>query len=40
VGATVAAGADVIVTGTAIFGAPDYAAAITGIREAARRSTG
>jgi ribulose-phosphate 3-epimerase len=34
VGATVAAGANVIVAGTAIFGAPDYAAAIAGIREA------
>jgi ribulose-phosphate 3-epimerase len=35
VGATVTAGADVIVAGTAIFGAADYAAAIAGIREAA-----
>ena len=35
VGATVAAGADVIVAGTAIFGAPDYEAAIAGIRGAA-----
>jgi ribulose-phosphate 3-epimerase len=34
VGATVAAGANVIVAGTAIFGAPDYAAAIAGLREA------
>jgi ribulose-phosphate 3-epimerase len=33
--ATAAAGADVFVAGTAIFGAPDYAAAIAGIREAA-----
>jgi ribulose-phosphate 3-epimerase len=33
-GATVAAGANVIVAGTAIFCAPDYAAAIAGIREA------
>jgi ribulose-phosphate 3-epimerase len=33
--ATAAAGADVIVAGTDIFGAPDYAAAIAGIREAA-----
>jgi ribulose-phosphate 3-epimerase len=40
VGATVAAGANVIVAGTAIFGAPDYAAAIAGIREAARLSYG
>ena len=32
--ATVAAGADVIVAGTAIFGASDYAEAIAGIREA------
>lgn len=35
VGATVGGGADVIVAGTAIFGSPDYAAAIAGIREAA-----
>ena len=40
VGATVAAGADVIVAGTAIFGSSDYVAAIERIREAARRSTG
>ena len=33
--ATVAAGADVIVAGTAIFGTSDYVAAIAGIREAA-----
>jgi ribulose-phosphate 3-epimerase len=33
--ATVAVGADVIVAGTAIFGASDYAEAIAGIREAA-----
>jgi ribulose-phosphate 3-epimerase len=33
--ATVAAGADVIVAGTAIFGASDYAVAIAGIREVA-----
>ena len=33
--ATVAAGADVIVAGTAIFGASDHAEAIAGIREAA-----
>jgi ribulose-phosphate 3-epimerase len=33
--ATVAAGADVIVAGTAIFGAADYSAAIAGIRKAA-----
>jgi ribulose-phosphate 3-epimerase len=32
--ATVAAGANVIVAGTAIFGAADYAGAIAGIREA------
>lgn len=32
--ASVAAGADVIVAGTAIFGASDYGAAIAGIREA------
>jgi ribulose-phosphate 3-epimerase len=31
-GAAAAAGADVIVAGTAIFGAPDYATAITAIR--------
>ena len=30
--AAAAAGADVIVAGTAIFGAPDYAAAITAMR--------
>jgi ribulose-phosphate 3-epimerase len=36
VGATIGAGATVIVAGTAIFGAPDYAAAIAGLREAAR----
>ena len=35
VGATVAAGANAIIAGTSIFGAPDYAAAIAGIREAA-----
>ena len=35
VGATVAAGANVIIAGTSIFGAPGYAAAIAGIREAA-----
>jgi ribulose-phosphate 3-epimerase len=29
------AGADVIVAGTAIFGAPDYALAIAGIRNGA-----
>ncbi|MBX9749353.1 MAG: ribulose-phosphate 3-epimerase [Roseococcus sp.] len=28
----IAAGADVLVAGTAVFGAPDYAAAITGLR--------
>ena len=38
VSATVAAGADVIVAGTAIFGAPDYASAIAGIRRAAALS--
>jgi ribulose-phosphate 3-epimerase len=35
VGATVAAGANVIIAGTSIFGAPDYAAAIAGLRKAA-----
>ena len=35
VSATVAAGADVIVAGTAIFGTPDYASSIAGIRRAA-----
>jgi ribulose-phosphate 3-epimerase len=37
--ATVAAGADVIVAGTAVFGASDYAAAIAGIRDAATPGT-
>jgi ribulose-phosphate 3-epimerase len=36
--ATVAAGADVIVAGTAIFGTSDYAAAIARIRKAAASS--
>ena len=36
--ATVSAGADVIVAGTAIFGANDYAEAIAGIRDATCRS--
>jgi ribulose-phosphate 3-epimerase len=31
----VAAGADTLVAGTAVFGAPDYAAAIASLREAA-----
>lgn len=34
----VAAGADVIVAGTSIFGAADYAAAIAGLRDAGSRS--
>jgi ribulose-phosphate 3-epimerase len=33
---TVEAGADVIVAGTAIFGTPDYAAAIANMRAAAQ----
>jgi len=40
VGEVAAAGANVFVAGTAVFGAPDYAAAITGIREAASRARG
>jgi len=36
VGQVAAAGANVFVAGTAVFGAKDYAAAITGIREHAR----
>ena len=35
VGRAAAAGANVMVAGTAVFGAPDYAAAITGLRRAA-----
>ncbi len=38
VGLAARAGADVFVAGTAVFGAADYAAAITGLREAAGRS--
>jgi ribulose-phosphate 3-epimerase len=34
------AGANVLVAGTAVFGAPDYAAAITGIRAAAAGAAG
>jgi ribulose-phosphate 3-epimerase len=37
-GAAVAAGATAIVAGSAVFDAPDYAAAITGIRNAGRGS--
>jgi ribulose-phosphate 3-epimerase len=35
---TIEAGADVIVAGTAIFGAPDYAAAIASLRESSLRA--
>jgi ribulose-phosphate 3-epimerase len=40
VAAAAAAGADAIVAGSAIFGAPDYAAAIAAIRRAAEAATG
>lgn len=40
VGAVAEAGANVFVAGTAVFGAPDYRAAITGIREAAEQARG
>ncbi len=36
-GAALAAGADCLIAGTAVFGAPDYAAAIAGLRAAAPR---
>jgi len=36
-GAVVRAGATAIVAGSAVFGKPDYAAAITAIREGCRR---
>jgi ribulose-phosphate 3-epimerase len=35
IGRAAAAGADVFVAGTAVFGAPDYAEAIAGLRRAA-----
>jgi len=38
VGPVAAAGANVFVAGTAVFGAPDYARAIRGIRDAAERA--
>jgi ribulose-phosphate 3-epimerase len=38
VGAAAEAGANVFVAGTAVFGAPDYRAAISGIREAAEKA--
>jgi ribulose-phosphate 3-epimerase len=38
VGPVAAAGANVFVAGTAVFGAPDYRAAIRGIRDAAERA--
>lgn len=38
-GAAIAAGATAIVAGSAIFGSPDYAAAIAGIRDAGREAT-
>jgi ribulose-phosphate 3-epimerase len=40
VGAAAAAGANVFVAGTAVFGAPDYRAAIAGIRDAAEKARG
>jgi len=40
VGAVAAAGANVLVAGTAVFGAPDYAAAIRGLRERAEAGRG
>jgi len=40
VGAVAEAGANVFVAGTAVFGAPDYRAAISGIREAAEKARG
>src|SRR5512135_2465685 len=40
VGRVAAAGANVFVAGTAVFGAPDYAAAIAGIRDAAGKARG
>ncbi|MEI6223120.1 MAG: ribulose-phosphate 3-epimerase [Deltaproteobacteria bacterium] len=40
VGAAAEAGANVFVAGTAVFGAPDYAAAIAGIRDAAGKARG
>ncbi len=40
VGEVAAAGANVFVAGTAVFGAPDYRAAIAGIREAAETARG
>jgi ribulose-phosphate 3-epimerase len=39
-GVVAAAGANVLVAGTAVFGAPDYRAAIDGIRAGARRGRG
>ena len=40
VGAVAAAGANAFVAGTAVFGAPDYRAAISGIRDAAEHARG
>ncbi len=40
VGGAAEAGANVFVAGTAVFGAPDYRAAIAGIREAAEKARG
>jgi ribulose-phosphate 3-epimerase len=40
VGAVAEAGANAFVAGTAVFGAPDYRAAISGIREAAEKARG
>jgi ribulose-phosphate 3-epimerase len=36
IGPAARAGADVFVAGTAVFGAPDYAQAIAGLRKAAQ----
>ena len=38
IGAVAAAGANVLVAGTAVFGAGDYRAAITGLRAAAEQA--
>jgi len=40
VGPVAAAGANVFVAGTAVFGAPDYRVAVRGIRGAAERARG
>ena len=40
VGAAAQAGANAFVAGTAVFGAPDYRAAVSGIRDAAEKARG